>query len=218
MHPLVLAGLSEWVRDAVDAGGYLALAGLILIENLFPPIPSELILPLAGYYVQEGTLAFLPAVFFATLGSVVGALILYYVAKAGGRPLLLHYGRYLRFTHKDLDKADYWFDKHGHWIVLFGRLVPGLRSIVSIPAGLSEMPITRFIALTTLGSAVWNSALIGIGWQLGANFDEVERFVGPASRVVLVLFIVGVVGSYVWWRRRTKRQPVDEVAFEDASV
>lgn len=215
MSTLVLAGLSDWVREAVDTGGYLALAGLILIENLFPPIPSELILPLAGYYVADGTLEFIPAVFFATLGSVIGALILYYVSKAGGRPLLLHYGRYLRFTHKDMDRADYWFDKHGHWIVLFGRLVPGLRSIVSIPAGLSEMPIARFVALTTLGSAVWNSALIGIGWQLGANFDEVEGYVGPISRVVLVLFIVSTIGGYIWWRRRTKPAPVDEEAFEN---
>lgn len=212
MHALVLADLASRVRELVDDGGYAALSGLILLENLFPPIPSELILPLAGYYVHEGTLEFLPAVLFSTIGSLIGALILYFIARAGGRPLLLKYGRFLRFTEKDLDKADAWFDARGDWIVFFGRLIPGMRSLVSLPAGLSEMPIWRFIALTTIGSAIWNSVLIGIGWQLGPQFEEVEGVVGPIARVVLVVFVVAVIGGYIWWRRRTRDRVADEAA------
>src|SRR5688572_31374743 len=107
------------------------------------------------------------AVLAATIGSLFGALLLYAFGRLGGRPLLLRYGRWLRLDEARLDKADEWFDTHGGKIVFFGRLVPGVRSVVSIPAGLSEMPLGRFMLLTTAGSAIWNFALIGAGWALG---------------------------------------------------
>jgi membrane protein DedA with SNARE-associated domain len=127
----------DWVRNTVSSGGYPALAGLILAENLFPPIPSELILPLAGYYVGQGEMAFVLAVLAATIGSLAGALLLYSIARFGGRRLVLKLGKVLRVKERDLDRSDEWFDRHGGWVVLFGRLVPGARSLVSIPAGLS---------------------------------------------------------------------------------
>lgn len=173
-------------------GGYPALAGLILVENLFPPIPSELILPLAGFYVGKGELIFLIAVLAATIGSVVGAMILYAVARRGGRPLIYRHPKLLRLKEADLDRADAWFDRYGSWIVLFGRLIPGVRSIVSVPAGLSEMPRWRFLALTALGSAIWNSLLIGAGWALGDQWGEIETIVGPLSRIALVLLVAGI--------------------------
>ena len=157
----VFAAPGDWARNAVDSGGYPALAGLILAENLFPPIPSEIILPVAGYFVGEGTMNFILAVIAATIGSVVGALILYTIARYGGRAVVLKLGKFARIREDDLDKADEWFDKRGSWFVFFGRLVPGVRSIISIPAGLSEMPVWRFTLLTAAGSALWNSALIG---------------------------------------------------------
>jgi len=175
----------DWVRNTVSAGGYPALGGLILAENLFPPIPSELILPLAGYYVGQGEMAFILAVLAATIGSLAGALLLYAIARFGGRRLVLRFGKVLRVKEKDLDKADDWFDRHGAPIVLFGRLVPGARSLVSIPAGLSEMPVAKFIALTTLGSTVWNCALIGAGWALGEHYEQVGGIVGPIGTAVV---------------------------------
>ncbi|MBA2346693.1 MAG: DedA family protein, partial [Solirubrobacterales bacterium] len=156
--------LTETSRNVVDTAGYPGLAGLILVENVLPPIPSEIILPLAGVAVGRGQFTFTLAVLAATLGSVLGALIIYGLARVGGRPLLLRYGRLLRLSERDLDRADGWFDRHGAGIVVGGRLIPGVRSLVSVPAGLSEMPVLRFVALTALGSAVWNSALIGAGW------------------------------------------------------
>jgi membrane protein DedA with SNARE-associated domain len=194
----------DWVRNTVSSGGYPALAGLILAENLFPPIPSELILPLAGYYVGEGEMTFIFAVLAATIGSLVGALLLYAIARFGGRKVVLRYGKILRIKEKDLDKADDWFDRHGGWVVLFGRLVPGARSLVSIPAGLSEMPLVKFIALTTLGSAVWNCALIGAGWGLGEHYDKVGGVVGPVSTAVLGVLVLAVLAlGVVLYRRRT---------------
>ena len=175
----------DWVRNTVSSGGYPALAGLILAENLFPPIPSELILPLAGFYVGQGEMAFALAVLAATIGSLAGALLLYAIARFGGRRLILRWSRWLRVKEKDLDRADGWFDAHGGWVVLFGRLVPGARSLVSIPAGLSVLPVLRFTALTALGSTVWNCALIGAGWALGEHYEQVGGIVGPIGTAVV---------------------------------
>jgi membrane protein DedA with SNARE-associated domain len=181
--------VSGWAEDLLLGGGYVLLAALILLENLFPPIPSELLLPLAGSRVASGDFDYLPAVIAATIGSVTGALILYAIGRIGGRPLLLRWGRVLRLDKPRLDRADEWFDRHGPKIVLFGRLIPGVRSVVSVPAGLSEMPIARFLVLTTLGSAVWNAALIGGGWALGSRWREATKIVESAD----VYLIAGAV-------------------------
>jgi len=201
---MVFAAPGDWARNAVSSGGYPALAGLILAENLFPPIPSELILPVAGYYVGEGTLNFVFAVLAATVGSVVGALILYAIARYGGRAAVLRLGKFARVREDDLDKADAWFDKRGSWFVFFGRLVPGVRSLISIPAGLSEMPVWRFTALTAAGSLVWNSALIGAGWALGSNYERVADYVGPVATVVVAVCIVLVLGLVTWALKRRR--------------
>lgn len=202
-----MSAATEWVTDAMDAGGYPALGGLILLENLFPPIPSELILPLAGYSVSQGKLTFILAVLAATVGSVVGALLLYAIARRGGRPLIYRLGPRVRVSHRDLDRADAWFDRYGAWFVFFGRLVPGVRSLVSIPAGLSEMPLWRFTVLTALGSLLWNTLLIGLGALLGRNWEQVASVVGPISSAALVLLVVATAAGGVWLVRRNRRQP-----------
>lgn len=170
-----------WAQELLGSGGYLVLAGLILLENLFPPIPSEVLLPLAGSRVALGEWAFPLALTAATAGSVAGASALYMLGRLGGRPLLLRYGRLLRLDERRLARADEWFDRHGSGIVFFGRLLPGVRSVVSVPAGLSEMPVGRFLLLTTAGSAIWNAGLIGAGWALGAHWDEVSAVIETAQ-------------------------------------
>ena len=205
----VVAASGGWIEEAVRTGGYPALAGLILVENVFPPIPSELILPLAGFSVGQGQLIFVLAVLAATVGSVAGALILYVAARRGGRPLIYRHAKKLRVKEAELDRADAWFDRYGAWFVLFGRLVPGVRSLVSIPAGLSEMPVWRFVALTTIGSATWNALLIGAGWALGDRWGELETIIGPLSRVALVLLVAGaaVFVARRWQRSRVAARP-----------
>jgi membrane protein DedA with SNARE-associated domain len=198
------AGMGDWVRDVVTTAGYPGLAALILVENLFPPIPSEVILPLAGFYVGRGELAFGWAVLAATLGSLIGALVIYAAARRGGRPLLLRHERVLRIRETDLDRADRWFERYGAWLVLFGRLVPGARSLVSVPAGLSRMPPVRFALMTAAGSLAWNAALIGVGWALGSNYDEVSAIVGPlGTAVTVVLVIAGFGFGFRWYRHRS---------------
>ncbi len=188
----------------IQSFGYAGVALLMLTENLFPPIPSEVILPLTGFLVEQGSLAFIPALIVATAGSLAGALLIYGLGRWGGRELILRHGRMLRIEEADLDRADGWFDRYGGAVVLFGRMVPGVRSLVSIPAGLSEMPLGRFVVLTALGSGAWNALLIGGGWLLGENWSRVAGFVGSVSNVILaILAIAAVILGVWWWRSRS---------------
>ena len=188
----MLNDVGQLVLDVIGALGYLGLALLLVAENLFPPIPSEVVLPLAGFLVGRGDLSLWGAIFAATFGSVAGALVLYALGRWGGRRLVLRYGRWLRVDEKALGQAEGWFRRYGDWVVLFARVVPVARSIVSIPAGTMEMPLLRFVVLTTLGSAVWNSVLIGAGVALGANWHAVSGWMGSYSDVVLVVATLAV--------------------------
>lgn len=179
--------MADWVLNVISALGYLGLFLLLVLENLFPPIPSEVVLPLAGFLVGRGDLGFAGAIAAATLGSVTGALALYALGRWGGRPLVLRYGRWLRVDASSLDRAEGWFERWGDLVVLGARVVPLARSVVSVPAGTSRMPIVRFTVLTAIGSAVWNTALVGMGYSLGANWEAVSEWVGRYSDAVLVL-------------------------------
>ena len=194
--------MTGWVANLIDAFGALGVALLMALENLFPPIPSELILPFAGFLVGRGELGFLPALVASTVGSLSGALILYGLGRWGGRNLILRYGRYLRVKEADLDRAEGWFDKYDEWVVLFGRMVPGVRSVVSIPAGMLRTPFLQFVLLTTAGSAAWNALLLGAGWYLGENWQQIAGVVGSVSNFVLVFFAVALVAAAIWWWRR----------------
>jgi membrane protein DedA with SNARE-associated domain len=194
--------MTGWIADLIEAFGALGVAFLMALENLFPPIPSELILPFVGFLVGRGEIGFLPALIASTAGSLSGALILYALGRWEGRNLILRYGRYLRVKEADLDRAEGWFDKYDEWVVLFGRMVPGVRSVVSIPAGMLRTPFLRFVLLTTAGSAAWNTLLLGAGWYLGENWQQIEGFVGSLSNFVLVLVAVALVAAAIWWWRR----------------
>jgi membrane protein DedA with SNARE-associated domain len=194
--------VQEQIEQAVTEAGYVGIAIVMAIETVFPPIPSELVLPLAGFQVARGTLGFVPALGASTLGAVLGALLLYAIARIGGRALVLRLHPLLRITERDLDRADRWFDRRALAIVFLGRLVPGVRSLVSVPAGLSEMPLWRFLAATTAGALLWNAALLGAGALLGAQYDRVEGYVGPVSTAVMVAVAVAALAGVVWLRRR----------------
>ncbi len=195
-------GLDGWIEDLIGSFGYAGVALLLLVENLFPPIPSEVILPLVGFLVSRGELGFVWALVAAVFGSLAGALVVYALGRRGGRPLVLRYGRVLRVKKSDLDRADDWFDRYGELVVLGARMVPLARSVVSIPAGMCRMPPGRFALLTAVGTAAWDTSLIGAGWLLGENWEGVSRFVGSVSEVVLVVVSVAAVGLTIWWWRR----------------
>jgi membrane protein DedA with SNARE-associated domain len=196
--------MGEWVQDVLSGGGLAVLFALVLAENLFPPMPSEVILPLAGFLVSEGEMTLIGALVASTAGSTVGALILYALGRYGGRPLLMRHGRLLRLSHQRLDRADAWFDRHGPKIVFLGRMVPGVRSVVSVPAGLSEMPLGTFTALTLAGSAIWNAALIAAGWALGDNWESVTAAIESANGFLIAGALL-VVAAFLIRRRMRVR-------------
>ena len=184
----------EWITGIMNSMGYLAIVFLMFLENVFPPIPSELIMPLAGFTATQGKLALVGVVLAGTLGSVLGALPLYYLGKIVGENRLKNwadkYGKWLTVSRQDIEKAQAWFDKHGVAAVFFGRLVPGVRSIISVPAGIANMNLPLFLIYTTLGAGIWTSMLAYAGYLLGGNYAKVEKFVSPFSYGVLGLVVV----------------------------
>ncbi|HEY8583178.1 MAG TPA: DedA family protein [Capillimicrobium sp.] len=206
---MLFASLDSIARDAVTSAGYGGLIGIMIIENLFPPIPSEIVLPLAGYEVSQGELNFILTVLAATLGALIGALIIYAVGRYGGRPAIERWGKWLRIGPEEVERSEQWFARWGDWVVLGARLVPGARSVVSVPAGMARMPLPRFVALTTLGSLVWNTILIGVGYQLGENWDEISGALGTTGKIVLIAAVLGIGGLLVgnWLRKRASSSP-----------
>lgn len=197
--------LGDVIRDAMTTLGYPGLALLVALENLFPPIPSEVVLPLAGFFVERGEFRFLAALAASTAGSVGGALVLYWMAHFGGRRAILRYERFLRVGEDDLARLEDGFRRNGVLYVAVARLVPGLRSAVSVPAGIVRMPLPLFIALTTVGSAAWNAALIGAGWALGTQYHAVGDVIGPVSGVIVA--VAAAAGAWWYLRHRRRRRP-----------
>jgi membrane protein DedA with SNARE-associated domain len=188
--------VANWVFSIVDSLGAAGVGLLIFLENLIPPIPSEVILPLAGFRARTGALNIWLTWPAATAGSVAGAVVLYGLGAWLGYDRLhaLAGKRWFILTgQKDLDRGEEIFEKHGSKIVLLGRCIPVIRSVVSIPAGIARMPLPRFLTLTAIGSGVWNALFIGLGWVLGENWDRVQGWLGPVTYVVIGLVVVGVV-------------------------
>ncbi len=205
----------EWITNTINYFGYWGIALLMFLENLFPPIPSELIMPLAGFtaspYQPGGAKLNIIGVFFAGLvGSVLGALIWYYPGKLFSERRLKamadKYGKWLGISSKDIDKATRWFDSQGKTAVLIGRLVPGIRTLISVPAGMTNMHLLPFLFYTTLGSAAWVGLLTYSGYALGSQYELVDKYLAPVSKIVLGVLIL----AFVFWvlkrqLRRTRR-------------
>lgn len=199
----MLGDIADWVERVIEALGYAGVAFLVALENVFPPIPSEVVLPFAGYTAQKGDASVVGMVIAATIGSVVGAWVLYGVAAAVGptrfHAFVVRFGRWFGVSEEDLTKAEDWFDRRSTLAVLIGRCVPLIRSLVSIPAGFRRMSPGTFTLYTVIGSAVWNVALIGAGALLGTQWQRVESYMGVFQWIVIAA-IVGAVGWFLWRR------------------
>ncbi len=196
----------QWTLDLMNNLGYLGIVLLMVLENLFPPLPSELILPAAGFAAARGELNLVGVVLSGALGSVLGTLPLYYIGRAVGEERLVawadRYGKWLTLRGKEIKQADDWFDRHGPRAVLFGRMIPGIRSLLSLPAGMSEMALPKFLLYSAIGSALWAALLSSAGYLLGDHYEQVGQYVGPIGTVLLTLLVVYVV---IWvLRRRSK--------------
>ena len=197
--------VAEWVIRVIETLGYAGLTVLVALENIFPPIPSEVILPLAGFLIGQNRFSFPAVLISTTLGSLIGASVLYGIGMAIGqqrvRGLFERYGKWALLTPDDLSQSETWFDRHGPVAVFIGRLVPVVRSLVSIPAGYRRMPLSQFLLLSGFGSALWNGALVSLGWALGENWREVEDYVGWLQYLVIGA-VVFLIARFVWQRRR----------------
>ena len=189
----------------IDSLGALGVGLLVALETIVPPIPSEAVLAMAGYLAGEGRTNVVTVAVAATAGSVLGAVLLYWLGAALGEERIKRWlDRIPLVDLDDLDRADRWFERHGRWAVLFGRMVPVVRSLVSIPAGANHMPMAQFLALTALGSGVWNSLFVGLGFALGSRWHQIDRYSAWFDRAILAFFAVSA-GVWVTKRLRTRR-------------
>ncbi|MFI6283291.1 DedA family protein [Streptomyces sp. NPDC051018] len=184
-----------WINSLMDTLGAPGAGIAIALENLFPPLPSEVILPLAGFASSTGRMDLLAALVWTTIGSVVGALALYGVGALLGRDRTVAIAARIPLLKvSDIERTEAWFAKHGPKAVFFGRMIPIFRSLISVPAGVERMPLPLFLALTTLGSAIWNTVFVLAGYALGENWESVSGYVSTYSKAVLVAALLAVLG------------------------
>ena len=188
----------DFITGWIEQGGLWMVGLLMILENVFPPIPSELIVPLAGFKAAQGSFSIVALLIVATLGSTLGTLLWYGLARAWGRDRFLRFldrhGVWLTMSREEAESAMAWFHRYGPLAVFLGRLVPTVRTLISVPAGLSEMSFPAFLAYTAAGSGVWIAILAGAGYLLEDNYEQVERWVNPVSTLV----VVGIVALYLY--------------------
>ena len=194
--------MENWITDIMSQYGYLGIFLLIMLENIFPPIPSEVILTFGGYMTTQSDMTAMGVILVSTAGSVAGAVILYGLGLQLDvkrlEKIVDRYGRVLRLTRKDIHKADSWFDKYGIWTVLFCRLIPLIRSLISIPAGMSNMKFGLFLLFTTVGTLIWNTILVSVGAAVGDNWESIVGVMDVYSNVAYV--VIALVGlAVIWW-------------------
>lgn len=189
--------MTEWITQTMEQLGYVGIALLMFLENLFPPIPSELIMPLAGFTVAKGDMNFLAAVIAGVVGTILGAFPWYYAGRILDEPrlerLANRYGKWITISSTDIRKANKWFDRHGAKAVFLCRLVPGVRTLISLPAGINNMPLIPFVLYSTLGTTLWVLLLTTAGYKLGENYDLVDEYIGPVSKIVLLSLAIWFV-------------------------
>lgn len=206
--------METWITSIMADFGYIGIFLLIMVENLFPPIPSEIILTFGGFMTTVSSLNVVMVIIVATLGSVVGAVLLYKVASYFGKErltkIVLKHGRILRLKESDIERAENFFLKYGSWAVFLCRMIPLIRSLISIPAGMTKMKMSRFLVLTTAGSLLWNTVLIGLGAFLGESWNEIVVFMDNFSTIIYSIIAVIVVVSLGFFFRARFKKTLDE--------
>jgi membrane protein DedA with SNARE-associated domain len=198
--------MNDWIVHLIEGGGYWGIAFLMIIENVFPPIPSELIMGLAGIAVAHGRMEVGPLMLAGTVGSTLGNYAWFLLGRALGyqrlRPSVVRFGRWLTCDWADVERLVAFFRRHGQWVVFVLRFAPVMRTMISLPAGLARMGHVRFLAFTFAGAAIWNAILVAAGYYLGRNFAEIDRFTGPVATISIVAVLVIWLWRLVRWKPR----------------
>ena len=196
--------MTDWIGRLIAEGGYLGVALLMFIETIFPPIPSEVIMPLAGIEATRGPMSVWGVIASGTTGAMLGNTAWYFLARALGvdrlRPFVRRWGRWLTVTWRDVQRADKWFDRKGWLFIMIGRMTPSIRSLVSVPAGLFEMPLKTFLIASTVGTLGWTTLLALLGQKLGENYEAIGAYLGPLSTGVMMLMALYYVFRVIRWR------------------
>ena len=203
--------MQEWITNTMNSLGYVGIGLLMFLENLFPPIPSELIMPLAGYTATfpNTQIQVIPAIAAGVIGTILGAIPWYYAGLLLGQErlqaLAARYGKWIGISEKDLEKSVNWFQKHGSTAVLLGRMVPGIRTLISVPAGITKMPLIPFFLYSTIGTIGWVTLLTYAGYFLGKNYKLVEDYIDVITKVVVFGVLIAIISfiSYRLWKRKT---------------
>jgi membrane protein DedA with SNARE-associated domain len=204
--------MNEWIVNTMNSLGYLGIGLLMFLENLFPPIPSELIMPLAGYTASlpNTQLQLVPSIVVGVIGTVLGAFPWYFAGSLLGAErlerLMDRYGKWIGISGKDVISSKQWFERYGTRGVLFGRLVPVVRTLISIPAGIAQMPLAPFVIYSTIGTAIWTTFLTGAGFLLGKNYTLVDDYLGPVSKIVLAILVVGAIAFIATRIQKQKKE------------
>jgi len=195
----------EWITQLIDRAGYAGIAFIMLLEAIFPPIPSWLVMPLAGFEASSGRFSPFLVVLAGTAGSTLGALWWYWIGRLVGmkrlRAFAARHGHWITMTPAQVDRVDRWFDRHGAPVVMFGRLVPAIRTLISIPAGVFALDLRRFIIFTAIGDAAWNSGMTAAGYLLRSRYDQVADYLGPVATVVLTIVATTYIVRILRWKR-----------------
>jgi len=203
--------MSDWIVRLIEQSGYLGVAFLMFLETVFPPIPSEVIMSVAGVAAGQGKLGYVGVVASGTAGAMLGNVLWYLGARALGivrlEPLVHRWGRWLTMSWREVKQAERWFGLHGTAFVMLGRLIPTVRSLVSIPAGLLKMSFRRFFIASTIGTAAWTAILAGAGYKLGQNYGAIDKVLGPASNAVLI----ALVGGYIYRVWTHRHMPIEDI-------
>lgn len=201
--------MENWITGLMEQYGYFGILFMIALENLFPPIPSEVILTFGGFMTTKSSMTLLGVITVATLGSLIGAVALYYIGRLLGvermERLIDRWGRVLRVKKEDIHKADKWFDKYGYWAVFLCRMVPIVRSLISIPAGMSGMKLVPFLFFTTIGTLIWNTFLVYVGSSVGENWHSIVDFMDVYSTIVYAAVALAAVIVLVLYIRRVRK-------------
>ncbi|MEK6987345.1 MAG: DedA family protein [Candidatus Thermoplasmatota archaeon] len=202
--PSLFLGLTEWIVAVVNAIGYPGIFGLMILEGILTPIPSEFIMPFAGYLASQGRFDVVLVIAVGTAGAAIGNVVAYQIGSKVGRPLVSRYGRFIGLGEDDLRWAESWFSRYGNLGVLLGHAIPGIRSIISFPAGIGRMDLRRFVAFSTIGAAIWNTVLVVAGYYLLERWTVFAETTENVDLYVVALAVV-VLSGYVYWRKARLR-------------
>lgn len=187
---IIINHIGQLAINIIQSLGYFGLVILMALESMVVPLPSELVMPFAGFLASQGKFSFIYVVIFSTLGSIIGSLISYYIGKYGGNPLVLKYGKFLLLDANDLEKTEKWFGKRGERTIFISRFIPVVRHLISIPAGIGKMNIWKFIVYTAFGAAMWNAFLTYLGYVLGENWESMRKYSEYISIAVVIFLII----------------------------